>query len=161
MVCMMSRWTKPLIFIAVSLLLGFFAGASLKEIFFSRGGSPEPTPVVTPLADDKVVLDSPLPGALVTSPLTVRGKARGTWFFEASFPVVLTDWDGRIITTGIAQAKADWMTTEFVPFEAVLTFVTPAGGPGIPDTGSLILKKDNPSGLPEHDDAREITVRFR
>lgn len=157
----MARWTKPLIFIAVSLLLGFFAGASLKDILFDRNESAGPSPSATPFADDKVILEFPLPGALVTSPLTVRGKARGTWFFEASFPVVLTDWDGRIIANGIAQAESDWMTTEFVPFRAVLTFTEPPGGEGIPDTGKLILKKDNPSGLPEHDDAREIPVRFR
>lgn len=106
---------------------------------------------------DLIRVDTPLPESTVSSPLTVRGAARGNWFFEASFPVILTDWDGRIIAEGIAQAEGEWMTTEYVPFTAQLTFT--------PDTevsnrGSLILKKDNPSALPEHDDAFEFTVYF-
>lgn len=124
--------------------------------------TPVPTLAATPLADNLVILDEPLPESFVSSPLTVRGKARGTWFFEASFPVILTDWDGRIIAETYAQAQSDWMTTEFVPFEATVTFDTPAG-PGInqPNRGFLILKKDNPSDLPEFDDAREIMVFFK
>lgn len=110
---------------------------------------------------DDIILDTPRGGDVISSPLHISGQAQGTWFFEASFPVVLTDWDGRIIAQGVAQADGDWMTTDFVPFDAALTFSTPAGGAGIPDTGSLILKKDNPSGLPEHDASIEVLVRFR
>ncbi|MDD2656045.1 MAG: Gmad2 immunoglobulin-like domain-containing protein [Patescibacteria group bacterium] len=105
---------------------------------------------------DKIILDNPRPNQIITSPLTITGKARGTWFFEASFPVVLTDWDGIIIAQGIATAKSDWMTEDFVPFEATLTFQTPT----YKNNGSLILKKDNPSGLPEYDEALEIPVLF-
>ncbi|MCC6934442.1 MAG: Gmad2 immunoglobulin-like domain-containing protein [Candidatus Yanofskybacteria bacterium] len=119
--------------------------------------SPMATPIATPLADDVVVIDEPLPLASISSPLRVAGKARGTWFFEGSFPVILTDWDGRIIATVPAQAQSEWMTTDWVPFEAILTFEKPSYGA----RGSLILKKDNPSGLPEHDDAREMTIFFR
>ncbi len=101
-------------------------------------------------------LESPQPGAMVSSPLTIKGEARGNWFFEASFPVVLTDWDGLIIGEGIATAQGDWMTTEFVPFVATLTFTA---DPAVySDRGSLILRKDNPSGLPANDDALEIPV---
>ena len=125
------------------------------------GQAPQPSPSATPLADDMVVLYEPLPESIISSPLKVRGKARGTWFFEASFPVTLTDWDGRIIAQVPAQATEDWMTSEFVEFEATLTFVTPAGpGADQPNRGFLILQKDNPSGLPEHDDSREIMVYF-
>ena len=156
----MPRWIKPLVFIIISLLLGYFAGTSLKDLWSGRD-KPVPVPQATPLADEMFILDSPLTGGLVTSPLTVRGKARGRWFFEASFPVFLTNWDGLIIAQHYCQAQGEWMTEDFVEFECTLSFDVPAGGVGIPDTGSLILKKDNPSGLPEHDDAREITVRFR
>lgn len=100
-------------------------------------------------------LDSPHPGELITSPLTIRGEARGNWFFEASFPVVLTNWDGLIIAQGIATAQGDWMTKEFVPFEAVLKFDVQQS---YSNRGSLILKKDNPSGLPENDDALKVPV---
>ena len=101
-------------------------------------------------------IDSPRPNQVIRSPLTITGQARGNWFFEASFPVVLTNWDGLIIAQGIATAQGEWMTTEFVPFEAVLTFSVDKNT--YSNRGSLILQKDNPSGLPEHDDALEIPV---
>lgn len=104
-------------------------------------------------------LDSPRPNQIIQSPLVITGQARGNWFFEASFPVFLVNWDGLIIAEGIAQAKSDWMTTDFVPFEATLTF---AVDKDVYSTrGALILKKDNPSGLPEHDDALEIPILFQ
>ena len=103
-----------------------------------------------------IVLDNPRPNQTITSPLTVTGQARGYWFFEASFPVVLVDWDGRIIAQGIATAKGDWMTADFVPFEATLTFT--ADPDAYSNRGALILQKDNPSGLPQNDDALEVPV---
>lgn len=107
---------------------------------------------------DFIFIDSPRPNTSIQSPLTIAGQARGSWFFEASFPVILTDWDGKIIAEGQANAKSNWMTTEFVPFEATLTFVVDKNI--YSNKGSLILKKDNPSGLPKNDDALEIPVIF-
>ncbi len=105
-------------------------------------------------------IDSPRPNASVESPLTILGQARGSWFFGASFPVFLTDWDGKIIAQGIATAKGDWMTAEFVPFEAKLTFNIGDISGQYSNKGTLILKKDNPSGLPQNDDALEIPILF-
>src|SRR3989338_8039421 len=113
---------------------------------------------------DLIVVDEPSPLETITSPLTVKGRARGTWYFEASFPIVLTDWDGRIIAEHYAQAKGEWMTTNFVPFEGELEFESPVFSGVNKDhfsrRGYLIFKKDNPSGLPEHDDALEIPIWF-
>lgn len=126
-------------------------------------------PVVDPViqADieakaDLIKLVSPVPGGIVESGVVISGEARGPWFFEASFPVVLTNWDGLIIAEGIATAEGEWMTTEFVPFSATLNFTSPysEGDPDFMKGGSLILQKDNPSGLPEHDNALEIPIRF-
>ncbi len=108
---------------------------------------------------DLIRLETPRPNQTIKSPLTIKGQARGTWFFEASFPIALTDWDGKIIGEGIAQAKGDWMTTEFVPFEATLTFSVDKDA--YSNKGTLILRKDNPSGLPEHEDALEIPVAIQ
>lgn len=102
-------------------------------------------------------VSNPLPNQIISSPLVIKGEARGSWFFEASFPVVLTDWDGLIIAQGIATAQSDWMTADFVPFTATLTFKNPT----YKNNGSLILKKDNPSGLPEHDNALEFPIIFK
>jgi len=130
-------------------------------------GAPQPVVENTGNAVQKAGLirvTSPRPNSTVESPLTITGQARGYWYFEASFPVVLVDWDGKIIAQGIAQAQGDpdatdgagWMTEDFVPFEATLTFA--ADPNAYSNCGSLILQKDNPSGLPQYDDALEIPV---
>lgn len=104
----------------------------------------------------QVVLESPRSGERISSPLTLTGVALGTWFFEASFPVELRDAQGNVIAQHFVTAQSDWMTTDYVRFSGELTFTKPAQG----TTGTLVLKKDNPSGLPEHDDAREIEIVF-
>lgn len=111
---------------------------------------------------DLITVDSPKPGDTISSTtITVTGKARGTWYFEASFPVVLTDWDGRIIAQGPAQAQSDWMTQDFVPFKITLNFTKPVAGDPAANRGFLILKKDNPSGDPARDQSVEIPVFFK
>lgn len=105
---------------------------------------------------DLIKIDSPRPNTLVTSPLEVTGQARGTWYFEANFPVKLLDADGNVLAQIPAQAQADWMTEEFVPFKATLEFEMPTTA-----TGTLILEKDNPSGLPEYNDSLIVPVKFK
>jgi hypothetical protein len=104
-----------------------------------------------------IVVSSPSPGALVNSPLKVRGKARGIWFFEGDFPIVLRGENGKIIAEGFVTATDEWMTEKFVPFEGTLTFDKPRTS----KRGTLVFKKDNPTGNPEHDDALKIPVLFR
>jgi len=118
--------------------------------------APEPTPSSSIVADPLIVIYEPKPNTIISSPLKITGKARGPWYFEASFPIELTDSTGKIIARGIAQAQDDWMTENFVPFTAELIFTKPLDG----NTGTLILKKDNPSGDPRFDDSRRIQIRF-
>ncbi len=106
---------------------------------------------------DLIRIDNPRPNQEIESPVVIQGQARGFWFFEGDFPVVLVDWDGLIIAQGIAQAKSDWMTEEFVEFEVTLEFENP----GYSNKGTLILRKDNPSGLPQNDDALEVPIIFK
>lgn len=102
-----------------------------------------------------VRLESPLPGAVINSPLTVQGEARGPWYFEGDFPLILKDHRDNILARGVARAQGRWMTTAFVPFSATLTFTAPADG-----RGQLILQKDNPSERRELDDSVVIPVGF-
>ena len=95
---------------------------------------------------DMIVVELPFPGAVVGKEFSVIGKARGNWFFEASFPFDLRDPSGKIIAQSYAQAEGEWMTTEFVPFKGEIKVPISYIGPAI-----LVLMKDNPSGLPEHD----------
>lgn len=105
---------------------------------------------------DLIVVTTPLPQAKVSSPLTVSGEARGNWYFEASAPYLLKDASGAVIAQGHIDAQGDWMTTNFVPFTATLTFPSqPAGS-----SGTLILKNDNPSGDPSKQKELDISVQF-
>ena len=106
--------------------------------------------------EDRIVITKPLPGEKIDSPLVIQGRARGSWFFEGDFPVLLTNWDGLIIAHGIASAQGEWMTEDFVSFTCRLTFDPPSYG----QRGTLILRKDNPSDNPALNEALEIPIRF-
>lgn len=103
---------------------------------------------------DMIVVENPRPNQEIQSPLQIKGRARGNYFFEGSFPVLLLDNEGNRLSEGFVTAEGEWMTEEFVPFSGEISF-TPVGTSGI-----LILKRDNPSGLPENDASLEIPVVF-
>jgi hypothetical protein len=100
-----------------------------------------------------IKLFSPQAGAEISTPLQITGEARGTWFFEADFPVYILNAQREVIAQGIAQAQDDWMTEDFIPFNAVINFSVSEKTEAM-----LILKKDNPSGLKENDDQIEIPI---
>jgi hypothetical protein len=151
---------KILFFSAVLLLIGAGCQPSPSTPVSSPAPVHQPAPAPDPNGPaahaDLIVADSPKPGDLVKSPLTITGKARGTWFFEAAFPVKLIDSHGKVLASGPASAQADWMTTDFVPFKITLDFPLPSTA-----TGTLELHNDNPSGLPEREDQLNIPVVFK
>lgn len=104
---------------------------------------------------DLIRVNSPKPGDTIASPVKITGEARGYWFFEASFPIKVKDAEGNELGIGIAQAQSEWMTEDFVAFEALVSFSKSPTG-----TGLLVLEKDNPSGLPENADELRIPVIF-
>lgn len=110
---------------------------------------------------DLIKINTPTVGAEITSPIKISGEARGTWYFEASFPIYIVDWDGKIIGQGIATAESEWMTENFVPFTAEINFKTSEISGNYSNRGVIIFKKDNPSGLPEFDDAYEMPILFK
>lgn len=133
------------------ILAWLLAGALLTGVGQAAVASPPPA------ASRKIIVTSPRAHEVIHSPLTVEGKARGAWFFEATLPVKLLDGNGQAITSWVqAHAQADWMTDAFVPFEATLEFNQPATA-----TGTLLFQNDNPSGLPENQEEFRLPVRFR
>lgn len=109
----------------------------------------------------KIVVTSPLPESTVSaSPITIKGRAVGNWFFEASAPVSIVNWDGLIIGEGYVTVDEgyNWMTTEFVPFTGTVSYDASQLGPY--KYGWIIMKKDNPSGEPQFDDALEFKILF-
>lgn len=107
---------------------------------------------------DQIKVDLPFPGAVTGKEFSVTGMARGTWYFEASFPIGVFSQDGEILlASAIAQAQDEWMTEDFVPFKADIKMPDNFSGPA-----TLVLKKDNPSGLPENEASISfpITVEY-
>lgn len=131
-------------------------GQTPEALCEAAGGTYEPSvsECVLPL----IYVTHPTTGSLVTSTLTVTGRARGYWYFEASFPLEITDSAGRVISQSHAEAQSNWMTEEYVPFVGRIPFSLAS----TTDTrGFVIFRKDNPSGLPENDASVSVPVRFR
>ncbi len=146
-----------IVFIGLVLVAGgvalWYDVSKAPETFVPPINQPTSTPPID--KSDLIVVDTPKPGDTVKGHFVVKGKARGNWFFEASFPIELSDSEGNIFASEIAHAKGDWMTTDFVPFEGALYFMWPGGRK---EHATLVLKKNNPSGLPQHDDSISIPV---
>jgi len=139
--------TKKIFILILILIFGFGA-----YLYLSMAAKEKTT---VSLGDVYVRVFNLEPGAVVKSPMEIRGEARGSWYFEASFPIKIYDSNGTLLGTAIAQAESDWMTEDFVPFNTTLTFSTPTT-----TTGQLVFKKDNPSGLPQNDAEFKIPVKF-
>ncbi len=140
---------KPFLFLLaalVALALGFF-------VFF-RSSVIAPGPAITP--DGTLTVESPQANSVIYSPLTVTGKARGNWYFEAVFPIYVTNASGIVIGQGQATATGDWMSSELVPFKAEISFPQQSSG----TKGEILFKNDNPSGLPEFQRSFSIPIQF-
>jgi hypothetical protein len=98
---------------------------------------------------------TPLKSSTLTSPVIVMGEVPGNWSFEASFPIKLLDAKGNVIAQEPAQLLGDWMTDKLVPFTAKLSYSDVASG-----SGTLLLTKDNPSGIAANEDSLSIPVKF-
>ena len=97
----------------------------------------------------------PLSNETVSSPIVVIGEVPGNWSFESSFPVQFVDKDSKIIAQTSAQVLGDWQTDQLVPFSAKIEYKLTDHG-----VGSVVLKKDNPSGQSGNDDSVIIPVRY-
>lgn len=105
------------------------------------------------VVEPDIVVDMPRTNDNVSNPIKIEGRARGNWFFEAVFPVTLVDQNKNIIASGNVTATADWITADYVPFKGELAYPKNASG-----SATLVLEKDNPSGLPENAAKYEIQV---
>ena len=95
----------------------------------------------------------PKEGERVGGTINVTGIARGSWYFEGDFPVELWDLSGKMLASAAALAEGEWMKEEFVPFSAALIYSVSE-----PTPARLVLKKNNPSDLPEQNAQIEIPV---
>lgn len=91
--------------------------------------------------ENEIKVNFPASGNIVASSLEVVGEAKGTWFFEGSFPAKLLDSNGKMIGEAPATALGEWMTTDMVPFRAILSAPENFIGPA-----TVVLSADDPSG---------------
>lgn len=104
-----------------------------------------------------ITIISPVRDSEISSPLSISGRAKGSWFFEGSFPVALLDSNNNIIAEGHVTAKGEWMTENLVPFLGTLQFNNYIKG----SNGFLLLSRDNTSGRLEHDESVKIPIIFK
>lgn len=160
--------------ILVSIII-FALGALFWRIFYDHRGAGAPVVIenaennepfvisgLLPLTTtqgktDLIKIEFPKPGDTIQNPVEIKGEAPGNWFFEGVFPIKILDENVNEIGRGQAQAQSEWMNENFVPFKANINFNAPAGSSG----GTIVLEKDNPSGLPQNDDSVYFNVLFR
>lgn len=127
-----------------TIVLLFIALAVFGFVFYTTRSS-EDDVVKEPAEQFDIKVDLPAQNQEVSSPLNISGRARGSWFFEASFPVKIIDENGETISEGTAQAAGDWMTEDLVIFHASLNYKAAEKKKAV-----LVLQNDNPSGLLEN-----------
>jgi immunoglobulin-like protein involved in spore germination len=138
-------------------LVDFASGADGWVIEARLAIAPAPTPDFNGIPG-LIEVFTPKKNAVVCADgqVTVTGRARGYWYFEASFPLEIRDVQGQPIGTSHAEAQDNWQTTNWVPFKGVIKFREPQGL-----NGSIVFHNDNPSGLPENDKEYVMPVRFQ
>ncbi len=119
-----------------------------------RTAAPMPAAETGARHGEAIRVDAPRPGTVVAGTVEVSGRARGPWFFEGDFPLLVLDGRGEVVARHFASAREPWMTTDWVPFAATVTIAQPyAAG-----WGWLVLKKDNPSERRALDDEVRIPI---
>jgi hypothetical protein len=90
--------------------------------------------------NELIQIDGISPGAIISSPIQVTGKANNSWYFERDFPVFLKDENGNTLSSTPAIALSSSRAPGWVPFKADIIFIA---GPGT--KANLIFELNNPS----------------
>ena len=124
----------------------------LIALVFDWGRNKFPTTVVS--TELPIQVSTPKDNQEVGNPIKISGKAKGTWFFEGSFPIQLVDSSGNILGHGIATSTEDWMTENFINFSAEISYTKATST----KRALLVLSKDNPSDNPDLDQSIFVPV---
>lgn len=112
--------------------------------------------------EDEFIVFSPKLNYSISSPVEISGKARGSWFFEATFPVEIYDENDNLLGSSFGQfisnpdkKDSTWMTNDFVEFGGEIDFKESNS-----KSGYIIFKKDNPSGNLNSEESFKLPVQF-
>lgn len=146
---MVQKSTLSLLALCLLLAVGWFVYRLIQD----EAVVPESLFTYRNASADNITVSKPVAHEVVTHNFTVEGKARGGWYFEASFPIEVTSSDGKVLATAVGHAQGEWMTELFVPFNANIQISSTYHGPA-----TIVLKKDNPSGISEKDGSLSFSV---
>lgn len=113
-----------------------------------------PIPSLTPKPTlSPVIILSPDISKPLKSPQKIVGLVDKSWVFEGSFPLELFDSQYRSLFRGNAAAP-NWLDddSKYTNFSATLKFITKK------ESGFLMIKNDNSSGMPQNDKSITIPV---
>lgn len=106
-------------------------------------------------ASEMIEIENPTQNMDISSPLTIKGEAKGYWYYEGLFTIKLYTANDSLLAETTAEADGKWMTEQFVPFETTITFETPDD-----QRGRLVFERANPSGLPQNEQSHTLPVIF-
>lgn len=104
---------------------------------------------------DGPVIVTPLANSKITSPVTISGTIPKSWTFEANFVIEIQDKNRNVIAASPSQVLFNNETDLIGKFSTLVNFDTTA------IEGYIVIKSDNPSGLPELQKTFEIPVKFQ
>lgn len=120
-----------------------------------KHGNPSSSMPTDPCPGAEIIIYSPSSGDAIMSPVSVSGKVKGTWMFEASFPASVLDANGNELGVAPITTSENWMTEDFVSFSGRISFSQPTT-----QNGFVVFNNDNPSGLPENSKEFRVPVKF-
>lgn len=136
------------IIIILAVIIVILAGVLL----WPKSANNNPQPVIS-----GIQIISPKINEEVSSPIKITGKVTGDGWagFEGQVGTVkLLDATGKELATGILNATTEW-TSLPTNFETTLNFQSATA-----QSGTLVFKNENPSGLPEKDKTFSLPVKI-
>lgn len=106
--------------------------------------------------NDDLKLDTFKENDLLNNKEIIKGKMKGNYFFEGTFPIIVEDLNGNVLGQTTTKITPGWETEDFVKFETEEIIFDNKNK----KEGYLIFKNDNPSGLPEYEKTIKIKVKF-
>lgn len=105
-----------------------------------------------------IIIFEPAYNQSIGAPTTILGQARGYWFFEGAFPVTIYDNNLVPVASTTATAQADWDTSEFVPFQAVVPGYDQAPSK---KKGFIIFQQGTLDLIAQNEKVFKLPIRFQ